>query len=152
MRKKLTVIAMIIALFALAACGANDDKDKNGNQPWEVAMKGSQYVVKGDEKALWNLFTSNEKKRTVFDPTKIGDGKKHTDKDYRIVEYKDPKDPNTRYYAISHTVTLGRVTDYSKVVKQNDVWKIDNFIMNKQDFMLATEGIKGQKIDLTKGE
>lgn len=142
----------MLALFALVACGASD-KDKNGNLPWEVAMKGSQYLVQGNKKALWNLLTEKEKEtNNIVNPSETGSGEIKSDKDYRIVEYKDPKDPAIRYYAISHTVTLGRVTDYSKVVKQNDVWKIDNFIMNEQDFMLATEGIKGQKIDLTKGE
>lgn len=144
---------MIIALFALAACGANDDKDKNGNQPWEVAMKGSQYATQRNYKTLWTLFTSKEQKRnTVIDSTIAGDGKKSEDKDYRIVEYQDPKDPDTRYYAVTHTVTVGRFTDYTKVVKKDDVWKIDEFDMSDRDFRLATEGMKSKKINPTKGE
>jgi hypothetical protein len=156
MRKKLTVIAMIIALFALVACGANDDKDKNGNQPWQVAMKASQNFVKGNKKAIWNQLTNEEKKRTIIiQPNVTSNGldkKDNIDKDYRIVEYKNPKDLDTRYYTLSHTFKLGRTTDYVKVVKEKNVWKIDGFEMNDQDFRLATEGMKAQKIDLTKGE
>jgi hypothetical protein len=149
MKKILTVIVMVmLVLFALVACSANE-KDKNGNLPWEVAMKGSQDFVKGNKKALWGLFTSNEKKRINVDPSVNGGGK---DEDYRFVEYKNLKKPDIRYYAITHTIKWGRFTDYLKVIKENNVWKIDQFNMGDQDFRLATAGMKAQKINPTKGK
>jgi hypothetical protein len=38
------------------------------------------------------------------------------------------------------------------VIKENNVWKIDQFNMGDQDFRLATAGMKAQKINPTKGK
>ncbi|NRD79966.1 hypothetical protein HPT25_21765 [Bacillus sp. BRMEA1] len=147
MKKTLSIglVMVMLVLFALVAFSANE-KDKNGYQPWEVAMKGCQYFVKGNKKALWGLFTSNEKKRISVDPSINRSGK---DKDYRIEEYKNTKKPDIRYYAITHTIKWGRFTDYIMVLKVNDVWKIDQFNMDVRDFRLATKGMKAQKINPT---
>lgn len=138
----------MLVLFAFGAYSTNE-KDKNGNLPWEVAIKGSHYFVKGNKKALRGLFTSNEKKRINIDSTENGGGK---DENYRIVEYKNPKKRVIRFYAITHTIKWGRFTDYLKVIKENDVWKIDQFNMDGQDFKLETKGMKAQKVNLTKRE